>query len=116
MVRETATPTKTCLHTIVMCILACTCTYPIFVLYLVMQKELDKIERFASEVTEKSKMSKASANNLLASVKVNIMCRVNIHNYTCGIDYRNLYQSIENNFMNWTREVKKWMKHTEIYW
>ena len=47
-----------------------------------MQKELDKIERFASEVTEKSKMSKASADNLLASVKVNLMCRVYIHNYT----------------------------------
>lgn len=47
-----------------------------------MQKELDKIERFASEVTEKSKMSKASADNLLASVKVNLTCRVNVHNYT----------------------------------
>lgn len=95
--------------------LACTCTYPVFVPCSVMQKELDKIERFASEVTEKSKMNRASADNLLASVKVNKKYIVYYyHNYS--IDCRNLYQGIENNFMNWTREVKKWMKHIEIYW
>jgi hypothetical protein len=75
-------------------------TYPVFVPFSVMQKELDKIERFASEVTEKSKMSKASADNLLASVKVNRMCIINVHITIYGINYRNLYQGIENNFMN----------------
>ena len=40
------------------------------VTYSVMQKELDKIERFASEVTEKSKMKRASADKLLVGVKV----------------------------------------------
>lgn len=46
-----------------------------------MQKELDKIERFASEVTEKSKMNKDSADNLLISVKVNRICTSIIPNY-----------------------------------
>ena len=35
-----------------------------------MQKELDKIERFAREVTEKSKMDPPSADKLLGDVKV----------------------------------------------
>ena len=78
---------------------ACTCTYPVFIPCLVMQKELDKIERFASEVTEKSKMNRAAADNLLASVKVNKIYIVKYyHNYS--IDCRDLYQGIENNFMN----------------
>lgn len=38
--------------------------------FSVMQKELDKIERFAREVAEKSKIDQASANKLLSSVKV----------------------------------------------
>ena len=43
-----------------------------------MQKELDKIERFAKEVTEKSKMDKISADKLLSGVKVHYY-----HHYTC---------------------------------
>ena len=36
----------------------------------VMQKELDKIERFAREVAEKSKIDQTSADKLLSGVKV----------------------------------------------
>ena len=39
-----------------------------------MQKELDKIERFAREVAEKSKMDKKSADKLLSSVEVRDHC------------------------------------------
>ena len=35
-----------------------------------MQKELDKIERFGSEIAEKSKMDQTSAKKLLTGVKV----------------------------------------------
>ena len=100
---------------IYMLVLACTCAY-FFVPCSVMQKELDKIERFASEVTEKSKMNRASADNLLASVKVNKIYNIVNYYHNYSIVCRHLYQAIENNFMNWTREVKKWMKHIEIYW
>ena len=39
-----------------------------------MQKELDKIERFAREVTDKSKMDQISADKLLSGVKVCDLC------------------------------------------
>ena len=39
-----------------------------------MQKELDKIERFAREVTEKSKMDRVSADKVLSGVKVCDYC------------------------------------------
>lgn len=87
-----------------------------------MQKELDKIERFASEVTERSKMNKESADNLLAGVKVNRIHNTIIHTnvvsnyYNSMTNCRNLYQGIESNFTNWIGEARKWMKRTEIYW
>ena len=38
--------------------------------FSVMQKELDKIERFAREVAEKSRIDQTSADKLLGGVKV----------------------------------------------
>ena len=38
----------------------------------VMQRELDKIERYANKVVEQAKMEKPTANKLLSDVKVSV--------------------------------------------